>query len=165
MHVLMEVGLMAAMLLSLIAAAWACLDTYQGQSGTLRWLERGQYSVVSLLVLASGILWTALMSRDFSFKYVYQYTSLNLPDFYAVTAFWAGRSGSLLFWLLIIAVSGTVFLRTKKYSDLPEQTKVAFWLLFFTVQGFFLFLLTSLSQPYIALSPVPADGEGLNPLL
>ncbi|MBC17294.1 MAG: cytochrome C biogenesis protein CcmF [Desulfovibrio sp.] len=165
MHFIMEIGLVLAMLLSLIAAAWACLDTWQGQIGTVKWLEKGQVAVSSLIVLASGILWTALMSRDFSFKYVSQYTNLNLPDFYAVTAFWAGRSGSLLFWLLIVTVSGAIFLGTKKYRELPEQTKVAFWLLFFTIQGFFLFLLTGLSQPYIQLSPIPADGEGLNPLL
>ena len=31
------------------------------------------------------------------------YTSANLPKVYLFSAFWAGQSGSLLFWCLILA--------------------------------------------------------------
>jgi len=161
----MEIILLLAMLMALIGAAGACMDVWKGQRGMVKWFERGQLLVTSLVLIASGILWKALLTRDFSYKYVANYTSLNLPDFYAFTAFWAGRSGSLLFWLLIITVAGVLFFRTKKYRQLPEQTKTAYWMLFFFVEGFFLFLLTGLSQPHTALSPIPMDGKGLNPLL
>jgi len=128
MQFVMEIGLMLAMLLSLMAAAWACLDTWQGQAGTVKWLEKGQWAILSLIVLSSGILLRALLLRDFSFKYVADYTSHSLPYFYTVTAFWAGRSGSLLFWLLVISVAGGLFLMTRKYRELPDTTNMGFFI-------------------------------------
>ncbi|MBI9111914.1 heme lyase CcmF/NrfE family subunit [Maridesulfovibrio ferrireducens] len=165
MHFLMEMALVISMFVSLLAAAWGCLNIWKGQTDSIKWLERGQLLVISLVVFSSIILLCALITRDFSFKYVADYTSLGLSNFYAVTAFWAGRPGSLLFWLLVITVGGTIFLGTKKYSDLPEETKVAYWMLYFAIQAFFLFILTSASPPFTQLANIPADGTGLNPLL
>ncbi|WP_031480310.1 heme lyase CcmF/NrfE family subunit [Maridesulfovibrio frigidus] len=165
MHFVMEMTLVLAMFISLAAAAWGCLNAWQGQNSSLKWLEKGQLVVISLISISSIVLLYALMTRDFSFKYVADYTSIDLPNLYAATAFWAGRPGSLLFWLLIIAVGGTLFLRTKNYADLPQETKIAYWMVYFAIQAFFLFILTTASQPFIELLHPPADGTGLNPLL
>ena len=56
-----------------------------------------------MVVLASLGLWTALLTHDFSLKYVASYTSANLPKVYMFTAFWGGQAGSLLFWALILS--------------------------------------------------------------
>jgi cytochrome c-type biogenesis protein CcmF len=64
---------------------------------------RAVYACFGFTTLASIGLWTALFASDFSIKFVASFTSANLPTVYKFTAFWAGQSGSLLFWALILA--------------------------------------------------------------
>src|ERR671939_7173 len=40
--------------------------------------------------------------HDFSFQYVADHTSRELPLGYTLTAFWGGQEGSLLLWLLVL---------------------------------------------------------------
>ena len=105
------------------------------------------------------------MIRDFSLSYVARYTDSTLSFFYTVTAFWAGQEGSLLFWALVIGLAGILFLYSAAYRNLSSRNQVFFWMFFMAVQAFFLLLLTSMSNPFVALDNPPADGQGLNPLL
>ena len=57
-----------------------------------------------MVVLASIGLWTALLTHDFSLKYVASNTSANMPKVYVFAAFWGGQAGSMLFWALILSV-------------------------------------------------------------
>src|SRR3989304_5558701 len=58
--------------------------------------ENGALGVFVLLTIASGSLIHALLTRDFSLKYVTSNISRDLPTLYSITAFWAGQAGSLL---------------------------------------------------------------------
>ena len=51
---------------------------------------------------ASIVLLAALLRNDFSFTYVAEHTSRELPTPYTISAFWGGQEGSLLLWLLIL---------------------------------------------------------------
>ncbi|HID11190.1 MAG TPA: hypothetical protein EYP17_07805, partial [Candidatus Latescibacteria bacterium] len=64
--------------------------------GLLQIGYRGLHSVFFLSVLASIILIMLFVTRDFSVRYVYNYSSRDLPLFYTISAFWAGQAGSLL---------------------------------------------------------------------
>ena len=66
--------------------------------------ERAAYATVVLVILASVGLWTAILTHDFSLKYVASFTSSNLPTVYLIASFWGGQAGSLLFWTLILAI-------------------------------------------------------------
>ena len=46
--------------------------------------------------VASVVLLAALVRHDFSFVYVAQHTSRELPTGYTISAFWGGQEGSLL---------------------------------------------------------------------
>jgi cytochrome c-type biogenesis protein CcmF len=93
--------------IALLMAAWSTTASFAG--GALRRPElaasgeRAIYAAWGFVVLASLGLWTALFTHDFSFKYVASFTSANLPKVYTLTAFWAGQSGSMLFWCLILS--------------------------------------------------------------
>src|SRR5213593_4264307 len=52
--------------------------------------------------VASAVLLSALARHDFSFSYVADHTSRELPTGYTLTAFWGGQEGSLLLWLLVL---------------------------------------------------------------
>jgi cytochrome c-type biogenesis protein CcmF len=153
------------LLLVLFAGAMACRQVFQGADQRLKWVEIAHTIFTGLLALASLILLWGLWTRDYSIKYVAEYTNDVLPDFYALTAFWAGQNGSLLFWAMMVALAGWVFSMTASYRRLDGDVKALYWAFFLVVEGFFLLLLTSWSNPFIALGHPPADGEGLNPLL
>src|SRR5438874_11751047 len=53
--------------------------------------------------VASAVLLYALVRHDFSFVYVAQHTSTELPTGYSISAFWGGQEGSLLLWLLVLS--------------------------------------------------------------
>lgn len=131
----------------------------------LIWQERGQV-LCTLLIIAPGLvlLW-ALGVQDFSLAYVADYTDSFLPKFYALTAFWAGQEGSFLFWLLMLALYGLIWIYSTAYKRISSSTKAYFWVFFFAIQAFFLLMLTGQSNPFMQIVPAPQDGSGLNPLL
>src|ERR687891_2909706 len=49
-------------------------------------------------LVASAVLFSALVRSDFSFPYVARTTSEALPPPYKASAFWGGQEGSLLLW-------------------------------------------------------------------
>src|SRR5919201_922997 len=112
--------------------------------------------------VASAVLFAALARHDFSFQYVAEHTSKELPLGYALTAFWDGQEGSLLLWLLVLcAYSATAVLVTRRVArDLLAWTVPVLGF----VGSFFAFMLVFVSSPF-ATQAAPADGAGLNPSL
>lgn len=165
MHVTAYFALLGAMLICLGAAVAAIWGLWRREYDRLVLLERGHLLVTAAVVIASAILTIALWRRDFSFVYVAEYTDSLLPLFYAVTAFWAGQAGSMLFWMLALALFGAVFILMPAYRTLPAPTKHAYWLFFLAIEAFFLLLLTGPSNPFLKIVPPLAEGRGLNPLL
>ena len=113
-------------------------------------------------LVASGVLLAALVRNDFSFVYVAEHTSRELPTGYTISAFWGGQEGSLLLWLLILTgySAAAVLLNRGRTRDLiawvvPVLGGVAL---------FFAFLLVVVATPF-AVQTAPADGAGLNPSL
>ena len=116
-----------------------------------------------MVVLASLGLWTALLTRDFSIKYVASYTSANLPKVYTIAAFWAGQPGSLLFWALILAGYSAVVLRTNRTRNCELMPYVSGTLALVLVV--FLAAICLGANPFERLDWIPPDGRGLNPQL
>ncbi|MHC1789146.1 heme lyase CcmF/NrfE family subunit [Solidesulfovibrio sp.] len=165
MHVTAYFSLLAAMMLCLAGAVAALYGLWKRDYGRLALIERGHGLATVAVVLSSTILTVALWRRDFSFVYVAEYTDTLLPLFYTLTAFWAGQAGSLLFWMLVIALCGVIFAVSPAYKSLGVATRHAYWMFFLTVEAFFLLLLTGPTNPFLeAVPPVP-EGRGLNPLL
>ena len=158
-----------ALLLSLVGllimAGLSAWRLWNREARDAAWLETGQGVFFCILTAVSAILLSALWRRDFSYEYVAGYTDTVLPAFYAVTAFWAGQAGSLLFWAWMTALFGALFSMTKGYKRLAPETKLHFWLFFLSIEAFFLLLITGPSNPFLKLVPAPHDGKGLNPLL
>src|SRR5438105_1075243 len=106
---------------ALLMAAWACAVSYAGGATRRADLvasgERAMYATTAFVVLASIGLWTAIMTSDFSFKYVASFTSSNLPIVYKFTAFWGGQAGSLLFWCLVLSLYSTIAVWSNRASN------------------------------------------------
>jgi len=157
--------LLLSLLCALGGAGFGLVQIWQGKDSSVRIMEGAQIALTSALTLSSAILLHALYWNDFSLVYVASYTDKMLPLFYRLTAFWAGQAGSLLFWAWSVAICGALFLFTPAYKNLTNLTKQGFWVFFLLIMAFFCVLMTSWSNPFLMQTPVPLDGNGLNPLL
>src|SRR5947208_9813197 len=69
--------------------------------------------------VAAAVLLSALVRHDFSFAYVAEHTSTELPTGYSISAFWGGQEGSLLLWLFVLGAysSAAVLLNRRRAPD------------------------------------------------
>src|SRR5213079_881878 len=152
---------------ALLMAAWGATVSFAGgQMGRADLIESGEraiYATLAMVVLASLGLWTALLTHDFSIKYVASFTSANLPKVYTITAFWGGQSGSLLFWALILSIYSAITLYTNRTTNRELMPYVSGTLALILV--FFLATICLGSNPFERLDWIPIDGRGLNPQL
>jgi cytochrome c-type biogenesis protein CcmF len=115
------------------------------------------------VAFAFGALVWAFVQSDFSVLYVANHSQLSLPTIYKVSAVWGAHEGSLLMWILILALWTVAVSYFSK--NLPQifSARVIGVLGLLSV-GFLLFTLLT-SNPFERLTPAPADGADLNPLL
>jgi cytochrome c-type biogenesis protein CcmF len=116
------------------------------------------------LVLASFVFLTAaFVNSDFSVSLVAQHSQLAKPLIYKITGVWANHEGSMLLWVLILALFSAAIAWTG--DNLPESLKARV----LAVQGMiatgFLSFILFTSNPFARLPQPPADGSGMNPLL
>ena len=115
------------------------------------------------VTFAFGCLVWAFVQSDFSVLYVANHSQLSLPTVYKVSAVWGAHEGSLLMWILILAI-WTVAVSYFSHN-LPQVFSArVIGVLGLLSTGFLLFTLLT-SNPFERLMPAPADGADLNPLL
>ena len=138
-----------------------------GRRGLTRGAMTAVYVVAGLAVVASIVLVVLLVTRDFGNHYVATYTSRSLSLAYTVSAFWAGNAGSLLLWLLLMAVFSLVAVRQIRREDPRSAPYVTVILLAITAFFSLLTVFGNDSNPFVAVAGgvVPADGQGMNPVL
>src|SRR5579884_3196953 len=115
------------------------------------------------VTIAALVLVIAAFQNDFSIAYIFHHSNRDLPAPYKFATLWSGQEGSLLFWSLLLAAYGLVLrLRYKTDTRLFAYASV----IIAAVQVFFLLLLNFAAHPFAVMQgSLPADGNGLNPLL
>jgi cytochrome c-type biogenesis protein CcmF len=153
----------AALFLALGLLAYAAVvGGYAAFRARRRLLESARNAFLAAFAataVASVVLLAALLSKDFSFTYVADHTSRELPLRYTLAAFWSGQEGSLLLWLLVLTAVGTaaVVRNERLVRDvLPWAVPVLAG-----IASFFAVLLVFVATPF-ATQAAPADGAGLN---
>jgi cytochrome c-type biogenesis protein CcmF len=125
--------------------------------------RRAGIATFAVVFLAALVLVIAAFQNDFSLAYIFHHSNRDLPAPYKFATLWSGQEGSLLFWSLLLAAYGLVLrLRYKTDTRLFAYASVVIA----AVQVFFLLLLNFAAHPFaIMQGSLPADGNGLNPLL
>ena len=126
------------------------------------------------LTTCCGMLTYLLVTKDYSFYYVWRYTSLHLPAIYAASALWAGNAGSLMFWAWLLSGYSVLAINIGWRRNLPYMPVVlgvlSITTLFFVSLLLILPNLNTESPPHtnpfetIPGTP-PTEGSGLNPQL
>lgn len=121
------------------------------------------FALLPIAFVATGALLFALLTHDFSLAYVARNGSLDTPAFYTAISLWGRLEGSILLWVLVLAGFIAVTAWTGPRSA-PALYPVAQTVLL-GIAAFFFWLVSAPADPFLTISPVPANGPGPNPLL
>jgi cytochrome c-type biogenesis protein CcmF len=125
---------------------------------------RAAISAVSVLSVITLLLFiNAFVRDDFSIAAVAQYSLLELPFFYKLSAVWAGQAGSLLLWSVCVFVMFGLWLTNSRTKDIRfdavRLSAGAFICLGFSA------ILVFAEKPFAGSLVTLDNGSGLNPLL
>lgn len=129
----------------------------------IHFAQIGVYAQFVFATLSILLLAYAFITRDFSIKYVADYSDSNLPFLYTLSAVYAGQDGSLLFWAWLLTVFNALFIFVNRKNN--DEYKPYVFSVHNLVTFSFLILVIFASNPFEKSFPVPPDGFGLNPLL
>jgi len=149
--------LMAAFAFGL-AGTFGFFRAARGYQRCVNWARASYICSSILIVCGCGLLIYYLVKGDFSYYYVYKYSSSQSSLLYLISAFWAGQQGTYLLWLLFLSLLGYFLIcSTERYAN---------WAMVFygLIISFFGFVLIVLS-PFARVFPPYQEGAGLNPLL
>ncbi len=112
------------------------------------------------LLGATGFLWYILFTHQYQYQYAASYSSRSMPSHYIFAAFWGGQEGTFLLWALITCSLGLILMRLRHSLTAPAM-------FFLSLPLVMLGLVTVMRGPFLTfpLGRMPADGQGLNPLL
>src|SRR5437870_11355119 len=156
------------LLATFVVCSYAAVVSVVGaRRGSRRLIESGVgsfYLITALMTLASAVMVNAFLTDDYSIKYVQHYSDSVQPLFYKITSYWGGLDGSIMLWVFLLSVFGSiaVYVNRERYRELIPYVVATISV----VQMFFLYLMVVHKNPFTTfLTNVPADGQGLNPLL
>src|SRR5690349_8979016 len=161
-----EIGhfaLILALLLALILGTLPLIGVARGipaWTALARPVARGHALFV---VLAWCCLAYSFVSSDFSVLNVATNSNSQLPVQYRFAATWGSHEGSILLWVLMLAMwTLAVSLFSRRLPD--DMVARVLAVMGIVSVGFLLFLLLT-SNPFERIFPAPEDGRDLNPLL
>ncbi len=158
-----QVALVLALALALVQATLPIAGAAYQRAD---WMALARPTAIGQFVfvgLAFGVLANAFLSDDFSVLYVAVNSNSALPAFYKFAAVWGGHEGSLLLWLMILAI-WTMLVAVASRSLPEEFTARVLGVLGIVSVGLLLFTLLT-SNPFDRLIPAALNGNDLNPLL
>ena len=164
--VIVEFGHFALILALLVATVQLVVPAFGASLRDERMMRVAEPAAVSqlfLIAIALFALMYAYVTSDFSVANVAANSHSTKPLIYKMSGVWGNHEGSMLLWVLILALFGAAVAvfgnnlpPTLKARVLSVQASIAVAFLLFS-------LLTS--NPFVRLIPAPSDGNGLNPIL
>jgi cytochrome c-type biogenesis protein CcmF len=161
-----ELGHYALVLALVVALLQGTLPLWGAARGDRRLIALARpTALLQLLLIALAFLaltWSYVVS-DFSVANVAANSHSLKPLLYKISGVWGNHEGSLLLWVLILAIFGAAVAVFGRNLPAPLKARVI------GVQGLialgFLAFLVATSNPFLRLELPPPDGDDLNPLL
>ena len=156
------------LLAAFVTCAYAIAASVAGaRRRSTRLIESGTgafYLITALMTVASGVMVHAFVTNNYTIKYVQRYSEAAQPLAYKIASYWGGLDGSVMFWVFLLSIFGSIAVYTNRERHrelIPYVVAVIA-----TTQMFFLLLMVVHNNPFSTyLTPPPQDGQGLSPLL
>jgi cytochrome c-type biogenesis protein CcmF len=164
--VIVETGHFALVLALCAALAQAVVPCWGARIGDPDLMAVGRSAALTqfaLVAIAFAALVYAHLTSDFSVLNVAENSHSAVPTIYKISGVWGNHEGSMLLWVLILAIFGALVALFGR--SLPRRLRADA----LAVQGlisvaFLLFILLT-SNPFQRISPAPFEGRDLNPIL
>ncbi|HHO55954.1 MAG TPA: heme lyase CcmF/NrfE family subunit, partial [Trueperaceae bacterium] len=151
-----------------LAAALSVYSIIVGIIGAIsrdaKLLTSARYASVAVFLAMTTAIVTmevALLSSDFSVKYVAAHSRLENPTWVKFVTLWAALEGSVLLWGWILTIYTAILALVAKNNILRPWVLVVMQ----AVQLFFISMTVIAANPFITLLSPPVNGPGPNPLL
>ena len=163
---IVELGHFALILALSVALAMSVVPMIGSFTGHRSWMafaKPAAHVQVLLVGFSYAVLTYAFLVHDFSVAYVANTSNLSLPLIYRISGVWGSHEGSLLLWMLVLAIWAAAVAIFSREMPLQMIARVLSVMGMISV-GFLLFILLT-SNPFDRLLPAPPNGQSLNPLL
>ncbi len=136
------------------------------------WSDAFRQSVVRAVSLITAALVSlaflglvlAFVTGDFSVKTTFEHSHTAKPLLYKISGTWGNHEGSILLWVLILAVFGGLLALRGTEGQTRDLRVRALGVQALITLAFLAFTLFT-SNPFERVLPAPLEGRGLNPLL
>jgi cytochrome c-type biogenesis protein CcmF len=154
----------------ILAMAVALVQTVVPIWGSLRrdaaMMEVGAPAALAqfgLCIVAFAALTTAYVTSDFSVENVLRNSHAAKPMLYKISGVWGNHEGSMVLWVLILALFGAAVAAFGR--NLPQSLKANVLGVQGAISLAFLAFIVVTSNPFTRVIPAPFEGQGLNPIL
>jgi cytochrome c-type biogenesis protein CcmF len=156
-------ALVLALILALVQGTVPFWGARRGDAALMGVADGTALGQLIFIVFAFIALTIGYVNSDFSLLNVAENSHSAKPMIYKITGVWGNHEGSMLLWVLILAIFGAAVAAFGR--NLPARLKADV----LAVQGWigaaFLFFVIAASNPFTRLDPAPMEGRDLNPLL
>jgi len=163
---IVELGHFALILGLMVAFFQAFVPLVGAARGERAWMDFATPAAIVQALLASfsfAALTYAHVVSDFSVLNVVLNSHTDKPMLYKVAGVWGNHEGSMMLWVLILAIYGMAVATFGR--NLPPSLKArVLGIQALIALGFYLFILLT-SNPFERVFPAPLNGQDLNPLL
>ncbi|PWG16393.1 heme lyase CcmF/NrfE family subunit [Salibaculum griseiflavum] len=161
-----ELGHFALILAALVAVVQTVVPLVGAHKGWRSWMALADPAATVQLILVGfsfAALTYAFVVSDFSLRLVFLNSHSDKPMLYKISGVWGNHEGSMLLWVLTLALFGAC--ASWFGSNLPASLRARVLGVQALVSvAFYAFILLT-SNPFLRMEVAPFDGQDLNPLL
>jgi cytochrome c-type biogenesis protein CcmF len=156
-----------ALVLALMVALWQMLvPLYGAWKGNGLLMAQARMAAVlqfALIALSFLALTNAYLVSDFSVLNVVENSHSAKPLIYKISGVWGNHEGSMLLWVMILALFGAAV--AVFGTHLPASLRARVLAVQASIGVAFLTFILMASNPFLRLTNPPIQGQGLNPIL
>ena len=161
-----EIGHFALILAFAVAIFQTIVPLIGAERGWTPWIEAARPAAMAqflLVAVSFAALTHAFVTSDFSVALVYENSHTDKPMLYKISGVWGNHEGSMLLWVLILALFGAA--AASFDPNLPPKLRARALAVQASVGvAFYAFILFT-SNPFLRFENAPFNGRDLNPLL
>ncbi len=127
---------------ALAAAVYSSVKYYQAFKGNKKALTKARYGfhIMSALVICTSLFFLfIILSHQYQYKYVFEYSSAQLSTGLLMSSFYAGQEGSFMLWLLLAVIIGIIL---QSYSARHDDLEPAFMAVYTLILVFLILMVT-----------------------
>ena len=156
-------ALILALFLSLAQSVMPFVTRSRRDPAIASFVRQAALGQLVFIAVAFGCLTSLFVNSDFSVQVVAANSHTLKPLLYKVSGVWGNHEGSMLLWVLILALFGGAVALFG--NNLPERLQTNVLGVHGMIGLGFLIFIVWTSNPFVRLLDPPMEGNGLNPIL